>query len=69
MWGWQINPGVMLRLDWMDRGAMTQMDSSSGVNHISVFGEYQLSRLNNFGQSNALNVGDSTFLVGLAVEL
>lgn len=67
-WGWQINPGVMIRLDWIDRAAAKAMDNQAGVNHVSLFAEWQLTRLDNFGSDRAMSVGDSTYLIGLAIE-
>ncbi len=67
-WGWQLNAGAMLRLDWIERGSMRDLDAATGVNHFALFGEYQLSRLDGFGSSKAMSVGDSTWLVGLITE-
>jgi hypothetical protein len=66
--GWQINPGISLRLDWIEPAVMTELDHTSGVNHVSIFGEFQLSRIDNFGRGSTLSLGDSTFMVGLMTE-
>ena len=67
-WGWQVNLGLMLRLDFIERAAAVDLDRQTGINHTYVFGEWQFSRLDNFGVGNAMAVGDDTFLLGLAVE-
>lgn len=67
-WGFQINAGGMLRLDFLERSTARSFDRVSGINHTYVFGEWQFSRVNNFGRKNSINLGDSTWLVGLAIE-
>ncbi len=66
--GWQTNFGMMLRMDFIDRGSAGALDRATGINHTYLFGEYQISRLNGFGTGNRMSVGDDTFLAGLAVE-
>lgn len=67
-WGFQTNIGGMLRLDFLERGTARTLDRVTGINHTYLFAEWQLSRVNNFGRKNSINLGDSTWLVGLAVE-
>ncbi len=67
-WGWQVNLGLMLRLDFIERSAAVDLDRLTGINHTYLFGEWQFSRLNNFGADTSMSIGDDTFLVGLAVE-
>ncbi len=67
-WGIQGNFGGMLRLDWLERGEARNLDRVTGINHTYIFGEWQFSRVNNFGRKNSINLGDSTWLVGLAIE-
>jgi len=67
-WGFQSNLGGMLRLDFLERGTARNLDRATGINHTYLFGEWQFSRVNNFGRKNSINLGDSTWLVGLAVE-
>lgn len=66
--GWQLNPGVMLRLDFLERGSAKKLDVSTGINHTYIFGEFQLTRLRNFGVGNPIDLGDKTFFGGLAIE-
>ncbi|MGB1276802.1 MAG: MXAN_2562 family outer membrane beta-barrel protein, partial [Nannocystaceae bacterium] len=68
VWGFQINAGGMLRLDFLERGSARTLDRATGINHTYIFGEYQFSQLDNFGRPSAISLGDSTFFVGLALE-
>jgi hypothetical protein len=65
--GWQVNLGLMLRLDFIERGAAYDLDRLTGINHTYLFGEWQFSHLDGFGSDKAMSVGDDTFTVGLAV--
>jgi hypothetical protein len=67
-WGWQVNLGMMLRLDFLERGTAIDLDRLTGINHTYIFGEWQFSRLNGFGTGKGMSVGDDTFLIGLAIE-
>ncbi len=67
-WGFQTNVGGMLRLDFLERGSARNLDRATGINHTYLFGEWQFSRVNNFGRKNSVSLGDSTWLVGLAIE-
>jgi len=66
--GWQVNLGGMLRMDFIEPGTAKKLDRLTGINHTYLFGEYQLSRVDNFGLGEVLNLGDSTWFAGLAIE-
>jgi hypothetical protein len=66
--GWQINAGGMLRLDFIEPNTAKRLDQTTGINHTYVFGELQLSRVNNFGVGNSIALGDTTWFAGLAIE-
>jgi hypothetical protein len=66
--GFQVQGGLMLRLDFIERAAAATLDRVTGINHTYVFGEYQLARLDGFGTGRRMDVGDGTWLVGLAME-
>lgn len=68
VWGFQINAGGMLRLDFIERGTAKTLDRTTGINHTYIFGEYQYSLIDNFGSGNAMSLGDSTWFGGLAIE-
>jgi len=67
-WGWQLNTGGMLRLDFLEPGTARAMDRTTGINHTYLFGEYQLSRIDGFGSDKSISLGDSTWFAGLAIE-
>jgi hypothetical protein len=66
--GFQVNAGAMLRLDFIEPGTAKKLDNVTGINHTYVFGEYQLSRVDNFGVGRNISLGDSTWFAGLAIE-
>jgi hypothetical protein len=66
--GWQLNPGLMLRMDFIEPGTAKKLDQATGINHTYLFGEFQLTRLRNFGVGNSIDLGDKTFFAGLALE-
>jgi hypothetical protein len=66
--GFQVNAGAMLRLDFLEPGTAKKLDNVTGINHTYIFGEYQLSRVNNFGAGRAPSLGDNTWFAGLAIE-
>lgn len=66
--GFQVNAGAMLRLDFLEPSTAKKLDNVTGINHTYLFGEYQLSRVNNFGAGLVPSLGGSTWFAGLAVE-
>jgi hypothetical protein len=68
VWGWQLNAGLMLRLDFIEPASAKKLDNLTGINHTYLFAEYQLMRLANFGHPNAIAVGDATWFAGFAIE-
>ncbi len=68
VFGFQLNGGLMLQLDFIERGTAKKLDQTTGINHTYIFGEFQLSRLDNFGIGNSISVGDATWFAGLAIE-
>lgn len=68
VWGYQLNLGMMIRLDFLDPGTARRFDRVSGINHTYIIGEWQMTRLANFGRKDSMNLGDSTWLLGLAME-
>lgn len=61
--------GVMLRLDMFDAHAARQLDNSVGVNHSYVFFEWMRNGLDGFGAGDVMQVGTSTWVLGLAFEI
>lgn len=66
--GFQVNAGAMLRMDFLEPGTAKKLDNVTGINHTYLFGEYQLSRIDNFGAGRTPSLGDSTWFAGLAIE-
>ncbi len=67
--GSQLAVGISLNLNPLDEYAARNFDESMGVNSTYLFGELMRSDLSGLGlQSNALRVGESTWVLGLALE-
>jgi hypothetical protein len=66
--GWQFALGGMLQLDFLDRQSSITLDTTVGVNHSYVFAEWYRSDLSGFG-SGTMQVGDNTWMAGLAFEM
>ncbi len=60
--------GVVFRLDPLDPASAASADASLGINHSGIFIEWFNSNLNGFG-SGKMQVGTSTWVVGLALEI
>lgn len=67
--GWHAAAGVTLDLASFDADAAEAMDRESGVNQTALFFEVTRTRLDGFGSSTALHLGDTTWLAGLMVEM
>jgi hypothetical protein len=67
-WGWQAGVGLSLMLDFIDPGSARELDSETGVNHTHVFAEWTRYAATGLGQDKQLNVGDSTWTLGLMFE-
>ncbi len=68
-WGTQFALGIGLNLNPFDDYAAKNFDEAMGVNGTYVFAELMRSDLSGLGlQSGALHVGDSTWVLGLALE-
>lgn len=61
--------GGMLMLDFFDRQAAKTFSVEKGVHHTYFFAEYTVWKLDGLGQSAAMNVGDTTWSLGLAFEM
>ncbi len=67
-WGWQVNTGAMLRLDAFDTNNAIELDRITKINHAYVFGELQITQLDDYGKERGVSVGDTTWMLGLAIE-
>lgn len=61
--------GLMLELDPFDRHSAAQLDESVGINHSYLYLEWYKSQLDGFGSGNQMQVGASTWSLGLAFEI
>jgi len=67
--GWHAAAGVSVDLSPLDPEAAEELRRESGVNQIALFVEGALYRLDGFGSTRALHVGDTTWFAGLMLEL
>lgn len=68
-WGTHWALGAAFLLDVLDRKAANNMDASNGVNNSYVFVEWYNSSLDGFGAADVMQVGDSTWMAGLMLEM
>jgi hypothetical protein len=65
-WGPQFALGGMLLLDFFDKDSAKNLDNEVGINNSYFFMEWAVSKL---GAGNQLEVGTSTWALGLAFEI
>ncbi len=68
-YGYVVALGLILRLDPLDPLTAATADASLGINHSGLFIEYFKSNLNGFGSSTTMEVGTSTWVAGLVLEI
>ena len=61
--------GIVARLDWLDPADAASADASLGINHAGLFIEYFGSDLSGFGSNDVMQVGTSTWVAGLMLEI
>ncbi|MCP4606750.1 MAG: hypothetical protein GY847_40630 [Proteobacteria bacterium] len=71
--GWQVNTGLMFRLDEFDRMSARTFDNEAGVNNSYLFVEFMWAFVNRFGDDDYMNLSTDTFagatlMAGLALE-
>jgi hypothetical protein len=66
--GLRLAGGVMLQLDWLEPRSARTFDNEYGVNHSYLFFEWYRSWADSFGSGDRMNVGDNTWVAGLALE-
>lgn len=71
--GWQVNTGLMFRLDQFDPMSARTFDNEAGVNHSYIFVEFMWAWVEGLGRDNKMylstdNFGGATFFIGLALE-
>ena len=66
--GYQLNLGLALQLDFLEPGAAKRMDSELGINHSYIFCEFVHSQIR-WGSGDRMHIGmPATFSAGLAME-
>jgi hypothetical protein len=68
-YGFVAAAGLVLRLDWLDPADAASADASLGLNHSGLFIEWMHSDLSGFGSNDVMDVGSSTWVAGLTLEL
>ena len=71
-WGTHFALGGMLMLDALDEHASVELDNEWGINATYFFFEWMFANLNGFnnpGDHSIMNIGTSTWVLGLALEL
>jgi len=72
--GWQIQPGLALRLDGFDKMSARTFDNETGVNHSFIFFEFTYAVVEGLGKTDHMHlspmdlVPHGTFLAGLGIE-
>lgn len=66
--GFVLNPGIALQLDFIERGVARTLDGELGINHTYLFCELNYANVNGFGASNKLNLSDTMLNAGIAFE-
>ncbi|MCP4680550.1 MAG: hypothetical protein GY854_34710 [Deltaproteobacteria bacterium] len=71
--GWQVNTGLMFRLDSFDPMSARTFDNEAGVNHSYLFAEIVWAWVDRFGDDDYINLSTDTFanatiMFGLALE-
>ena len=67
-YGPQYALGAMFLLDELDQQSARDADNSLGINHSYLFAEWYNSDLSGFGSNSRLDVGTSSWVLGLAIE-
>lgn len=61
--------GVQLDLGFLDSGRARRLDNNVGINAMYFFGEFYGMELTSFGSSDAMHVGDRSWVLGLAMDI
>jgi hypothetical protein len=61
--------GAQLDLSFLDSQRRKRMDAFLGINRIYFYGEIYALELNGFGSGKVMNVGDRSWVLGLAFDL
>ena len=59
----------MFLLDVLDEDDAVTADGLTGINNSYIFAEWFRPQLDGFGSNKVLNVGSSSWLIGIALEI
>ena len=68
-YGWHASVGVHLLLDYFAPGMAMDFERDGGVYNSYITAEYIYAQIDEFGSASSIRLGDSTFFIGLALEL
>jgi hypothetical protein len=68
-WGTHWTLGAAFLLDSLDPRAANNMDATNGINNSYIFVEWYNSDLSGLGSKSTMQIGDSTWMAGLALEM
>jgi hypothetical protein len=68
-YGYVVALGLLARLDWLDPQDAAAADAAIGLNHSGLFIEWFKSDLGGFGSDDKMQVGTSTWVAGLTLEM
>ncbi len=67
--GWHGTVGLRFMLDVLEPQAQRSFDIEMGVNHSYLFGEYQTTKVDDFGSGKSFDLSDDLFVFGLSFDL
>ena len=67
--GWHGSIGVHFLLDFLAPTMASDFDRDAGVNNSYIILDYQYSQVDDFGSADSIRLGDSTFFIGLGLDL
>lgn len=67
--GLELSGGVAFLLDFLEPQAARKLDADAGVNHSYLFAEILWANIDGFGASEVMNLGDTTWNLGLLLEM
>lgn len=68
-WGTHFSVGLQLYLDFLAPVTAGNFDREAGVNNSYITFEYQVAKVDDFGASDSLRLGDETFFLGFTLDL
>ena len=60
--------GILVSLNWLDRGAAQKLQHSSGIKNSALFAHYRLEKVDDFGKEKSFDLSHSRFEFGILFE-